>query len=103
MLHIILCMACIHHKTFVLFRPQIGRARTAALQSLDTLDKHRGYMRSLMRGRYRHTGHAFVTFNKASVAREVLRKLSKGGTDELRFESILVRNAPLGSRHPTFK
>jgi len=77
----------------------IGRARTAALQSLDTLDKHRGYMRSLMRGRYRHTGHAFVTFNKASVAREVLRKLSKGGTDELRFESILgepvhVKRAP---------
>jgi len=32
---------------------------------------------TLMRGKYRHTGHVFVTFNKASVAKEVIRRLSK--------------------------
>jgi len=32
---------------------------------------------TLMRGTYRHTGHAFVTFNKASIAKEVIRRLSK--------------------------
>lgn len=54
-------------------------------------------MRTLVRGKYRHTGYAFVTFNKAAVAREVVRRLTKGGTDEQRLESVLVRTRHTGA------
>jgi len=80
-------------------RDAIVRARSAAIKSLNKLERHRRDMRTLVRGKYRHTGYAFVTFNKAAVAREVVRRLTKGGTDEQRLGSVLgepirVKRAP---------
>jgi hypothetical protein len=76
---------------------QILRARSVAIKSLNKLERHRRDMRTLVRGKYHHTGYAFVTFNKAAVAREVVRRLTKGGTDEQRLESVLVRTPRTGA------
>jgi hypothetical protein len=65
-------------------KEEVVRARVRSVRSLERFERHRARLRLLMRGKYQHTGHAFVTFNKASVTPELVRRLGKGGTDEHR-------------------
>jgi len=80
-------------------KEEVVRARVRSVRSLERFERHRARLRLLMRGKYQHTGHAFVTFNKASVTPELVRRLGKGGTDEHRVQQALgaklhVKRAP---------
>ncbi|EOD16068.1 hypothetical protein EMIHUDRAFT_459227 [Emiliania huxleyi CCMP1516] len=77
-------------------KEEVVRARVRSVRSLERFERHRARLRLLMRGKYQHTGHAFVTFNKASVTPELVRRLGKGGTDEHRAlgAKLHVKRAP---------